>query len=224
MSDVITQFDDLVDALSDPATKKRRLVAIVGAPGGGKSTLSEALADALNRREPGSVSILPMDGFHLDDDVLRQRGRLERKGAPDTFDVGGLIHMHRRLAANEEAEIAVPLFDRTHEVSRAGARIIPKSVKIILVEGNYLLLQDAPWNGLAAFYNLTVQIDVPEPVLRARLVERWREHKLPDEIARRRIEENDLPNARLVTAASRPADIVFQDAAVNFGPITRSVG
>lgn len=224
MSDVITQFDDLVDALSDPATKKRRLVAIVGAPGGGKSTLSEALADALNRREPGSASILPMDGFHLDDDVLRARGRLERKGAPDTFDVGGLIHMHRRLAANDEAEIAVPLFDRTHEVSRAGARIIPKSVKIILVEGNYLLLQDAPWNGLAAFYNLTVQIDVPEPVLRARLVERWREHKLPDEIARRRIEENDLPNARLVTAASRPADIVFQDAAVTSGPITRSVG
>lgn len=224
MSDVITQFDDLVDALSDPATKKRRLIAIVGAPGGGKSTLSEALADALNRREPGSASILPMDGFHLDDDVLRQRGRLERKGAPDTFDVGGLIHMHRRLAANNEAEIAVPLFDRTHEVSRAGARIIPKSVKIILVEGNYLLLQDAPWNGLAAFYNLTVQIDVPEPVLRARLVERWREHELPDEIARRRIEENDLPNARLVTAASRPADIVFQDAAVTFGPITRSVG
>jgi pantothenate kinase len=224
MSDVITQFDDLVDALSDPATKKRRLVAIVGAPGGGKSTLSEALADALNRREPGSASILPMDGFHLDDDVLRARGRLERKGAPDTFDVGGLIHMHRRLAANDEAEIAVPLFDRTQEVSRAGARIIPKSVKIILVEGNYLLLQDAPWNGLAAFYNLTVQIDVPEPVLRARLVERWREHKLPDEIARRRIEENDLPNARLVSAASRPADIVFQDAAVTFGPITRSVG
>ncbi|MBO6675335.1 MAG: nucleoside/nucleotide kinase family protein [Rhizobiales bacterium] len=224
MSDVITRFDDLVDALGDPATDKRRLIAIVGAPGGGKSTLSEALAEALNQRDPGAASILPMDGFHLDDDVLRARGRLERKGAPDTFDVGGLVHMQRRLATNEEAEIAVPLFDRTHEVSRAGARIIPNSVKTVLVEGNYLLLAEPPWDQLAAFYDLTVQIDVSEEVLRARLVERWREHKLPEEVARRRIEDNDLPNARLVKAASRPADIVFREAATAFGATARSVG
>jgi pantothenate kinase len=224
MSDVITRFDDLVDALSDQATGKRRLVAIVGAPGGGKSTLSTALADALNQREPGSTSILPMDGFHLDDQVLRARGRLERKGAPDTFDVGGLIHMHRRLATNAETEIAVPLFDRAHEVSRAGARIIPRSVKTVLVEGNYLLLKDPPWDQLAAFYDLTVQIDVPEETLRARLVERWREHDLPQDAARRRIEENDLPNARLVNAASRPADIVFQDATAGIEAIASSVG
>lgn len=224
MSDVITRFDDLVDALGEPATGKRRLIAIVGAPGSGKSTLSKALGEAINQREPGSASILPMDGFHLDDQVLRARGRLERKGAPDTFDVGGLVHMHRRLAANEEAEIAVPLFDRTLEVSRGGARIIPTSVKIVLVEGNYLLLQNPPWDQLAAFYDLTVQIAVPEEALRARLVERWRKHDLPQEVARRRIEDNDLPNARLVNAASRPADIVFKDATAGIEATASSVG
>ncbi len=222
MSKTITRFDDLLDVLSSTAPKQRRLVAIVGAPGGGKSTLSKALADALNQREPGSASILPMDGFHFDDEVLRARGRLDRKGAPDTFDIGGLVHMHRRLAANEEAEIAVPLFDRTNEVSRAGARIIPRSVTTVLVEGNYLLLRETPWDQLAAFYDATVKIDVPEETLRARLVERWREHDLPQDIARRRIEENDLPNARLVNAASRPADIVFQDSALAVGVTTRS--
>lgn len=223
MSKRITRFGDLVEALapaSTPASASvrsgsrrlvaRRLVAIVGPPGSGKSTLSKALADALNQRQPGTYAILPMDGFHLDDDVLRQCGRLEHKGAPDTFDVGGLVHMHRRLAANDEARIAVPLFDRARELSRAGARIIDASVATVLVEGNYLLLRQAPWDRLAAFYDVSVRIAVPFDELEARLVERWRTYGLSCQDGRRRVAANDLPNARLVVERSAPADLVYE--------------
>jgi len=210
MSKLITQFDDLLDVFTSADPKARRLVAIVGPPGSGKSTLSETLFDHLNEVRPGSCAIAPMDGFHFDDDVLRARGRLDRKGAPDTFDVGGLIALHQRLARKEEAEIAVPLFDRTLEISRAGARIIERSVQTVLVEGNYLLLNQSPWDQLAAFYNLTVKINVDEAELKARLEERWKVHGFSVEEGQRRVAENDLPNARFVMAQSRPADIVYK--------------
>lgn len=210
ISKLITQFEELLDVFTPADPKARRLVAIVGPPGSGKSTLSETLFDRLNESRPGSCAIAPMDGFHFDDGVLRARGRLDRKGAPDTFDVGGLIALHQRLANNDEAEIAVPLFDRTLEISRAGARIIDRSVQTVLVEGNYLLLNQSPWDQLATFYDQTVQIDVDEVELKARLEDRWRVHGLSTEEGQRRVTENDLPNARFVMAQSRPADIVYK--------------
>jgi pantothenate kinase len=81
-----------------------------------------------------------MDGYHFDDAVLNERGMRARKGAPETFDVGGLGHMLRRLKLNDEDEVAVPVFDRAIEISRAAARLISKTVSTIIVEGNYLLL------------------------------------------------------------------------------------
>lgn len=121
-----------------------------------------------------------------------------------------MIALHQRLANNDEAEIAVPLFDRTLEISRAGARIIDRSVQTVLVEGNYLLLNQSPWDQLATFYDQTVQIDVDEVELKARLEDRWRVHGLSTEEGQRRVTENDLPNARFVMAQSRPADIVYK--------------
>jgi len=208
----VTHLDDLLTALTTTDAEPRRLVAIVGPPGSGKSTISEALYDRLNQAEAGSCAIVPMDGFHFDDNVLRERGRLARKGAPDTFDVGGLIALHKRLASNEEPEIAVPLFDRTRELSRAGARVIDRSVQTILVEGNYLLLNQEPWDRLLPFYDLTIQIDVDEDELKSRLEERWRIHGFSAQEGQRRVAENDLPNARFVIAQSRPAELVYKTA------------
>lgn len=117
-------LSSICSASSSPeAAKRRSITAIAGPPGAGKSAVAERLASALNLHEPGSVAILPMDGFHLDDSVLIARDLLQRKGAPETFDFGGLASALSRLKANLEAEIAVPVFDRAVEISRAGARI-----------------------------------------------------------------------------------------------------
>lgn len=184
----------------------RRLIGIAGPPGSGKSTLSEALAAALNAEEAGMAAVIPMDGFHLDDQVLAERHLLARKGAPQTFDVAGFRHLLLRLRDDSEPEIAVPVFDRSLEISRAGARMIPASVRILLVEGNYLLLQDVPWRDLAPAFDLTVMVREPRERLEARLIARWQSFGFDEEKSRAKVTQNDLPNVDLVLGNSSAAD------------------
>lgn len=196
---------DRIAALDDGST--RRIIAIVGAPGSGKSTLAEGLEKALNAQAPGRATVLPMDGFHFDDAVLRQMDRLPWKGAPDTYDVGGLRSALLRLRANEEDAIAVPVFDRALEISRGSARLVPPDARLILAEGNWLLLDEAPWSTLAGLFDLTVMLDVPEAELRRRLTARWEHYGLePTQIAHK-LDGNDLPNGRRMRDNSRPADL-----------------
>lgn len=184
----------------------RLLVGLAGAPGSGKSTVAERLVAKLNSDARGRAAVLPMDGYHYDDTLLNLLGRRARKGAPDTFDVGGFAHMLKRLRDNSETEIAVPVFDRDIEIARAGARLIPQSVGIIVVEGNYLLLKSAPWSQLKPLFDTTVFLDVSEETLRRRLTKRWQHYQLPVDEIRRKVEENDLPNGRFVIAESVAAD------------------
>lgn len=201
---------DLMARVAAQGRAGRHVTAIVGPPGSGKSTVAEQLADALNAAEPGSAAVLPMDGFHFDDMVLEPRGWRPRKGAPHTFDVAGYAHMLRRLRANDEPEIAVPVFDRDIEIARAGARMIPREVRHLITEGNYLLLDREPWSGLAPLFDTSVFLEVPLRVIEDRLARRWQD--LEPEAFREKMEGNDLPNARLVLDASRRADFVLQNA------------
>lgn len=199
-------LEGLADELIPRAGGGRIIVALAGAPGSGKSTLTERLAARIEAKAPGTSAILPMDGYHYDDRLLDELGRRAHKGAPDTFDVGGLRQMLVRLRDNEEDAVAVPVFDRDIEIARAGARLIRRAARIVLVEGNYLLFRDAPWSALRPLFDVTVFVDVDEPVLRARLEARWRGHGLGETGVRAKVEENDLPNARLVAARSVPPD------------------
>ena len=185
----------------------RVMVAVSGPPGAGKSTLSDALCSALNRQEPGSAAIIPMDGFHLDDRVLEERGLLPRKGAPQTFDVAGFRHLLARLQDGAEEEVAIPVFDRGLEISRAGARIVRSSTRILLVEGNYLLLKDDPWSGLAAFFDLAIMIREPRDQLKSRLLDRWRAYGFDAAAAAAKVADNDMPNVDLVLHGSIAADV-----------------
>lgn len=206
-------LETLCDRITEAAADESRLiVAIAGAPGSGKSTLSEQLCRKLNA-EAGDgdlAAVVPMDGFHLDDHVLREMGTLARKGAPFTFDFGGLNSMLARLKADEEDAIAVPLFDRSLEISRAGARLVPRSRRIVLVEGNYLLLAMDPWSALRRYFDFSVALSVPFPTLEQRLVARWIEQGFSLKEARRRAHENDLINAALVLEKGLNATLTIE--------------
>ena len=179
---------------------------MAGPPASGKSTFAEALAGHVTAAGR-DARVVPMDGFHLDDRVLRARGLLPRKGAPETFDAAGLARLVAALA--EGGEVVHPIFDRSREIAIAGAGIVPADCDLAIVEGNYLLLDEPAWRGLAAQWSLTVFLDVPEDELRRRLLARWRGFGLGEDAAREKAEENDLPNGLRVMRGSRPADIVL---------------
>lgn len=179
---------------------KRRLIAIVGAPASGKSTLAEDLAQML----PHAAAV-PMDGFHLDNALLSARGDLARKGAPHTFDAAGFTHMIKRLQS--EDDVIYPRFDRALDSSIAGAGCVSARTQTVIVEGNYLLLDAPNWRDLAGIWDLSIALDVPEDTLRDRLIARWMQHGFDKTSALAKAEANDLPNAQLIAARSLPADL-----------------
>lgn len=205
----LTAVADLLEARA--AQGGRVIAALAGAPGSGKSTLADKLVGKLNGRQPGLGAVLPMDGYHYDDLYLVPAGLRPRKGAPMTFDVGGLFHTLKRLRARDEEEVAVPVFDRKIEIARAGARLIPRDVPVIVVEGNWLLLNQSPWDRLRPMFDVTVMVDVPEHVLRARLRGRWERLGLTEAEIIEKLEENDLPNGRWVRDGSVRADHVIRN-------------
>lgn len=185
----------------------RLLVAIAGAPGSGKSTLAEQVVNLLEAEHGFHAALFPMDGYHYDDAVLNEMGRRAFKGAIDTFDAHGLRHMLQRIKANEDDAIAVPVFDRSIEIARAGGRLIPQETHIIVCEGNYLLAQQAPWDRLKSIFDLTVFVDVHVDELRRRLQDRWRGFGLSEEEITRKVEENDLPNGLFIMSNSAEPDL-----------------
>ncbi len=201
------EFDHLTEVVRTRGATSRHITAIAGPPGSGKSTVADRMAECLNQNEPGSAAVFPMDGYHFDDQILTARGLRARKGAPQTFDVGGFSAMLKRLRANTEDEVAVPVFDRSIEIARNAARFITKTVRHLIVEGNYLLLDETPWRELD--FDTTVFLEVPIDELERRLRDRWKE--LEGEALRVKMEENDLPNARLVVENSRPAEFVLRN-------------
>ena len=200
-------YNELLSILSynlDQNTlKKRYFIALAGPPASGKSTISEKLNEDLNIKGFPS-DILQMDGFHLDDAILSSQNLLPRKGSPETFDVMGLKSFLIRLA--NEPEVIVPIFDRSLELSRSSAVTISENKKIIIVEGNYLLLNSNPWNELNNYFDSRVMIHCEESVLEKRLIDRWKGFNLTQDQINQKVYENDLPNGVNVIQNSIEAD------------------
>jgi pantothenate kinase len=155
--------------------------------------------------------VLEMDGFHYDNAVLNELGLRGRKGAPETFDFTGFAALLRRIR-RMEPDIVIPVFDRAADLARAGAAIIGAETKFVIAEGNYLLLDEKPWKGLAEYFDLSIFIEVPRDELRRRLLQRWLDLGDPVEKAEHWVATNDMPNVDRVQARRRSADLVLRQA------------
>ena len=197
------------------ATEGRKIIGLVGAPGAGKSTLAEAI----QREFPGTSQTVPMDGFHLAQAELLRLGRADRKGAPDTFDSAGYVALLRRLRLHTPGEtVYAPAFDREIEEPIAGAIAVHPDTRLVITEGNYLLLDDGPWAHVAALLDDTWYVDVDDGVRIGRLTRRHEQFGRSPQDAARWVAVTDEPNARLI-AASRPrASFCVQWDAVSPGP------
>ncbi len=205
--ETIAGLCDLI--VKNAANSKRYMVAFAGPPASGKSTVAERVADALKVRGE-SATVVPMDGFHYDDAVLDRLGLRSRKGSPPTFDCAGFESLLKRLKSLEN-NVAIPVFDRSMELARAGAELIPADTKFLIIEGNYLLLDEEPWSRLRPFFDLTISVEVDRQTLEDRLYARWKQYGKSTEDARSWIESNDLPNIRHVLEHNGAADIRYDN-------------
>ena len=153
--------------------------------------------------------IISLDGFHLENSILKGLGLLDRKGSPTTFDVLAFIQVMKRLAAYE-SDVAIPKFDRKRDISIEHASIVSTQDKILIVEGNYLLLNHKQWVELQDIWDETVFINPGMEVLEKRLIDRWLFYGMDNESAQIRAFRNDIPNAKNVIENSLPANILIK--------------
>jgi pantothenate kinase len=183
----------------------RALLGIAGSPGSGKSTLAAALVSALG---PDAVA-LGMDGFHLDDAELRRLGRLERKGAPDTFDIDGYLALLRRIRSRGAGTVYAPRFDRSLGVSLAGAVPVEERHRLIVTEGNYLLLRRPGWRQVRSYLDEVWFLDIDPTTRRSRLIARRTTIGDAHEEALDWVCGVDEPNADLVQSDRDLADFLI---------------
>ncbi|MFC3282686.1 nucleoside triphosphate hydrolase [Litchfieldella rifensis] len=201
--------DMAVRILEAAGNRQRFIVALAGPPGAGKSFLSEWLCRELNDRQPGIASVVPMDGYHFDNAILEPQGLLPIKGAPETFDPDGLKHDLERIRRADRV-VAVPVFDRPLDLARASGRLITLEHRIVIVEGNYLLLDQDPWPALRELFDMTLFLEVPDEVLEARLIQRWLGMGQDQQGAMERARHKDMLNARLIKTRSVEPDVIWR--------------
>lgn len=206
---VDASFDELLSlarALAVPGT--RRILGIVGAPGVGKSALAEWLVAALD----GLAICVPMDGFHLSNEILDSRGSLERKGAVDTFDDGGYAALLERLRHQDASggTIYAPLFRRDLEQSIGSALPVDPEIPLVITEGNYLLQDTGAWPRARACMDETWYLLADQTVRQERLVARHASYGRTAAEARTWALGSDEQNARLIEVSASRADRVLR--------------
>lgn len=185
----------------------RIIVGLTGPPAAGKSTLATALAAALASDVPSAA--VPMDGFHLANAELSRLGFENRKGAPETFDVTGYISLLRRLRSGEPSIVYAPTFNRTLNESIGSAIPVAPDVRVVVTEGNYLLLDTPPWDEVRPLLDLALYLDAPPSTRHSALVRRQLARGLSRSAAQAWAGGSDAANARLIESTRDRADRVL---------------
>ncbi|MCI4062560.1 nucleoside/nucleotide kinase family protein [Micromonospora sp. R77] len=203
----VLPFDELAArarALADAGP--RQLLGVAGAPGAGKSTLAERIVAEVGP----AARLVPMDGFHLAGPELARLGRDGRKGAPDTFDANGFVSLLRRLRRLEPTSVWAPAFRRDLEEPIAGAIEVPPEVRLVVTEGNYLLLDDEPWEEVRSLLHEIWFVDLDAELRLRRLIARHEAYGKSPEQARAWASGSDAANAALVAGTAARADLVVR--------------
>lgn len=206
MADAIAECApaDLVSWITERAAGVDRYVfGIAGPPGSGKSTLAAQLGTALD------APVVPMDGFHLPNDVLRDRGLLAVKGAPETFDAQAFLSLVHAIRDASQT-VSCPAFDRAVDAPVADCVTVVPGDVVVVVEGNYLLLDRPPWVSLSEAFDTIAYLDVPGEIRRARLIDRHVEFGRDRVDAAEFVQRSDEANAVLVETSRVRAGLVVR--------------
>ncbi len=188
----------------------RFVLGISGSPGAGKSTLAAALAVAYG------VPVVPMDGFHRPHAELVAMGRLDAKGAPDTFDAEAYAALLHRLHVAEAPggdKVLAPAFDHASPDPVPDAIEVPATAGLVVTEGNYLLLDEPRWHAARRECDAVWHVVTDEAARIERLVRRHNDSGKPPDQAREWVARVDQPNAELVEAAAAAADLMLDVSA-----------
>jgi pantothenate kinase len=199
----ITRDSAVARAILLQDSPQRFILGVVGKPGVGKSTFTDYLREQLSSE---LVAILPMDGFHMSNEKLIELGRRERKGAPDTFDVNDFVETLANVRDGHGVDIRFPIFNREIEASIPHAGLVPAGVKLVIVEGNYLLHDQSGWEKIAIHLDESWFLSVDDDLRMERLIARHIEFGKSPEDAKTWSQGTDEVNAKLIQLTQPRAD------------------
>ena len=202
-----TSYQDIVQSLARELAARmagspghRYLLGITGGPGAGKSTFADSLCRELDTLlGPGTALVVPMDGFHKTNRELHALGLWERKGDAETFDATAFVALLARIRHVPDQVTAAPRFDRVTDEPVPGALQVRPAHRLIIVEGNYLLLTTPPWTEIPGLLDDVWYLEAPPDIVRGRLEKRHLQRGLSGDELARKITSSDLRNARQIS-------------------------
>lgn len=185
----------------------RMILGLCGAPGAGKSTFAEQLAEVLGSDR---AVVVPMDGFHLGHEVIKDSPKLDRKGAIDTFDVGGYRSLLQRIRTRDEDVVYAPAYRRGLEEPIAASIAVPRDLPVVITEGNYLLAPDPRWQTVRAELDQVWYLETPDELRLTRLIDRHVHFGKALSKAVEWVHRSDEPNAEFIRTTRHSADLIIR--------------